>query len=194
MTDRSTGPRCGNNPNYRMSEGDRKAVDDFKAYLADRAAIRDRIAEALYAQDHPSHLVPLNETGMEAAYRESADAVLAVLPPPADRASADRVRTVLETEAVVGRSALEYRGLIVAALMADEAQQQAGETPATTEAEPVSCAHCGKTVRRITGTLTAWWVHIPGGQAMCQPWQPARSTRATPKPAAGARQDGAQQP
>jgi hypothetical protein len=81
-----TGPACGNNPNYRMSDGDRQAVEAFKAYLADRAALRDRIAEALYAHDHPSRLVPLAETGMEPAYRESADAVLAVLP-PADRAA-----------------------------------------------------------------------------------------------------------
>lgn len=43
----------------------------------------------------------------------------------AERAEAvvERVRTVLETEVVVGRSALEYRGLIVSALMADEAPQ-----------------------------------------------------------------------
>ncbi|WP_329336155.1 hypothetical protein OG252_13270 [Streptomyces sp. NBC_01352] len=33
----------------------------------------------------------------------------------------ERVRAVLETEAVVGRTALEYRGLITAALMADDA-------------------------------------------------------------------------
>jgi hypothetical protein len=55
---------------------------------ADRAALRDRIAEALYAQDHPGHLVPLNETGMEPAYREPADAVLAVLPAPTDQTAA----------------------------------------------------------------------------------------------------------
>lgn len=30
------GPRCGNNPNVKLSEGDRQAVDDFKAYLAAR--------------------------------------------------------------------------------------------------------------------------------------------------------------
>ncbi|MEU9470470.1 hypothetical protein AB0D78_28400 [Streptomyces avermitilis] len=35
----------------------------------------------------------------------------------------ERVRSVLESEAVVGRSALDYRGLITSALMADEAQQ-----------------------------------------------------------------------
>ncbi|MGW3191629.1 hypothetical protein ACWDBT_27690 [Streptomyces ardesiacus] len=74
-----TGPACGNNPNYRMSDGDRQAVDSFRAYLTARATL-------------------------------------------------NRVRTVLETEAVVGRTALEYRGLIAAALMADETA--ATETPA----------------------------------------------------------------
>jgi hypothetical protein len=43
-------------------------------------------------------------------------------------AAIGRVRLVLETEAVVGRSAREYRGLITSALMAVEAQQQT-ETP-----------------------------------------------------------------
>ncbi|MEU7240268.1 DUF4031 domain-containing protein [Streptomyces sparsogenes] len=30
------GPRCGNNPNYKLSESDQKAVDDFMAYLRER--------------------------------------------------------------------------------------------------------------------------------------------------------------
>jgi hypothetical protein len=38
-------------------------------------------------------------------------------------ATVQRVRHVLDTEHVVGRTALEYRGLVLAALMADEAQQ-----------------------------------------------------------------------
>ncbi|MET7321483.1 hypothetical protein [Streptomyces sp. NPDC005549] len=66
-----TGPACGNNPNYRMSDGDRQAVDSFRAYLTARGALQ-------------------------------------------------RIRSVLETEAVVGRTALEYRGLIADALMTDE--------------------------------------------------------------------------
>ncbi|WP_019328846.1 hypothetical protein [Streptomyces sp. TOR3209] len=66
-----TGPACGNNPHYRLSDGDRQAVDSFRAYLTARAALQ-------------------------------------------------RIRTVLETEHVAGRTALEYRGLITAALMADE--------------------------------------------------------------------------
>lgn len=81
-----SGPACGNNPNHQLTDGDRQAVTEFRAYLAERAALRDRIAEALYAHDHPGHLVPLDETGMGSTYRESADAVLSVLP-PADRAA-----------------------------------------------------------------------------------------------------------
>lgn len=34
----TVGPRCGNNPKARLTDGDRKAVAEFKAYLADRAA------------------------------------------------------------------------------------------------------------------------------------------------------------
>ncbi|NUS78502.1 MAG: hypothetical protein HOV70_20210 [Streptomyces sp.] len=41
------------------------------------------------------------------------------------RAALDRVRAVLETESVLGRSALDYRGLILAALMGAEAQPKA---------------------------------------------------------------------
>lgn len=56
----------------------------------------------------------------------------------AERAEAamERVRSVLESEAVVGRSALDYRGLIASALMAGEAQQP--ETQAQS-----GCAHRG---------------------------------------------------
>jgi hypothetical protein len=115
------------------------------------ASLRDRIAETLYAHDHPSYLVPLNETGMGPAYRESADAVLAVLPSPADQAALARVRTVLETEAVVGRSALDYRGLITSALMADEAQpaetdeQRADREETERDHAKGDHTHCGPT-------------------------------------------------
>ncbi|MBZ6258821.1 hypothetical protein KVH22_25230 [Streptomyces olivaceus] len=44
---RQTGPACGNNPNHPMSNGDRRVVDDFQAYLAQRATIRDRVADTL---------------------------------------------------------------------------------------------------------------------------------------------------
>lgn len=32
----TVGPRCGNNPNVRLTPGDRQAVADFRAYLAAR--------------------------------------------------------------------------------------------------------------------------------------------------------------
>jgi hypothetical protein len=34
----TVGPRCGNKPNVRLTPGDRKAVEEFKAYLVRRAA------------------------------------------------------------------------------------------------------------------------------------------------------------
>jgi hypothetical protein len=96
----------------------------------DRAALRDRIAEALL--DHLSRTADIRPgrdgepafmpevTDLERA--RIAEVVLAALPAPADRAEATiaRVRAVLETEAVAGRSALEYRGLIISALMGTE--------------------------------------------------------------------------
>ncbi|GGV68976.1 hypothetical protein GCM10010294_25270 [Streptomyces griseoloalbus] len=59
------------------------------------------------------------------------------------------------------------------------------------ETQPEHCAHCGKTILRVTGTLAVWWVHAPGGNTICHPEQAASSPRATPT-AVGARQDGAQ--
>lgn len=34
----SVGPRCGNNPQFKLSSEDRAAVDEFRAYLAARTA------------------------------------------------------------------------------------------------------------------------------------------------------------
>lgn len=160
-------------------------------------ALRDRIAEALYAHNHPGWATRYTDLDQDErdTYLGRAAAVLAVLPDPA----AVRARTLAEAAdwleawrpefferwAVAERD--RYEGGVDDA--ATELRRLTGETPADTAAQAVSCAHCGNTIRRITGTLTAWWVHIPGGQAMCQPWKPARSTRATPKPAAGAQQE-----
>lgn len=74
----------------------------------------------------------------------------------------------------------------LAAVSGPVAGEQQNETP---EAE-TGCAHCGKPVRLITGTLAEWWVHDPGGHTICVPEQAASSPRATPKAAAGV-QDGA---
>ncbi|MEU1592816.1 hypothetical protein ABZ468_08120 [Streptomyces sp. NPDC005708] len=33
-----SGPHCGNNPRFELTDADRQAVEDFKAYLQRRAA------------------------------------------------------------------------------------------------------------------------------------------------------------
>jgi len=53
MTDRSVGPRCGNNPNTRLTPGDRKAVDDFKARLALQADAKPYIERAAWVDFDP---------------------------------------------------------------------------------------------------------------------------------------------
>lgn len=86
---------------------------------AGQAALRDRIELAIHSELTEYRLGL--DTGM--IVQRLTDAMLRLLPPSGDRDALERVRAVLETEAVVGRSALEYRGLITFALMADEAQQ-----------------------------------------------------------------------
>ncbi|NUO43683.1 MAG: hypothetical protein HOV82_16795 [Streptomyces sp.] len=166
---------------------------------ARRAGLRDEIAAALEAADYRMDMRrgDLADAVLPVLYREwpwlRAEAEDAAVPP------VDRAATLSDAERTMLAYALDQAQEHIWSRDGFTDEDQAAVTSlrrlatATTEAEPVSCAHCGNTIRRITGTLTAWWVHTPGGQAMCQPWQPARSTRATPKPAAGARQDGAPQ-
>jgi hypothetical protein len=74
----------------------------------------------------------------------------------ADRAALDRVRAVLETEAVVGRSALEYRGLITSALMADGAQQPETQPVATAYGDGVGrvfCLRCPRPAEPVPLTI-----------------------------------------
>ena len=108
-----------------------------------------------------------------------------VLPPPADQAALERVRAVLETEAVVGRSALEYRGLITSALMADEAQQQP-ETQAEPEAHPPTHTWTVESPRRDTwASWGATYEEREWAQERCEsaienaPQRPFRLVRAT---------------
>mgnify|MGYP003580092940 CR=1 FL=1 len=109
---------------------------------SDRAALPDPLAEAALGAVEAA----LGDTLVPAAREEALAGIVAVLPPPADRAAEieqlrtknermrhelevmyggafdsttpadraalERVRAVLETEAVGGRNALEYRGLI----------------------------------------------------------------------------------
>lgn len=118
------------------------------------ADLRDRIAEALHARLACTADIRLVEGGeyafvpevTDAERMRIADAVLAVLPAPADQAALARVRTVLETEAVVGRSALEYRGLITSALMAAETDEQRADREETEHDHAQGDhTHCGPT-------------------------------------------------
>jgi hypothetical protein len=113
MTHRPTGPACGNNPNYRMSDGDRQAVETFKAYLAGRAALRDRIAAAIYERNNPGHRWADAHPDDLVCYGNDADAAMSVLPPPVDRAAvlrwaADRYEAILASAAAEHSSDPRY--------------------------------------------------------------------------------------
>jgi hypothetical protein len=53
MTEQPVGPRCGNNPNVRLTPGDRKAVDDFEARLALQASAQPYIDSAAWVDGDP---------------------------------------------------------------------------------------------------------------------------------------------
>ena len=136
--------------------------------------------------------------------REAADAILAKHRAEVFREAADALIPHLGTAGEAADGEMHDATILWAAEML---RRVADETEATVSlaatvrpgdraaaAQPESCAHCGQSISRITGTLAAWWVHDPGGNTVCHPGQAASSPRATPKPAAGARQDGAQSP
>ena len=91
MTDRSTGPRCGNDPRAQLTDGDRQAVDSFRAYLTDRAA--DRAAILREVEQHVRELARATfQPYYRSAYATLADDIsrLADETPatePADRAA-----------------------------------------------------------------------------------------------------------
>ena len=53
MTEPTIGPRCGNNPNARVTLGDQKVVDDFRATLALREAAKPHIDRAAWVDGDP---------------------------------------------------------------------------------------------------------------------------------------------
>ncbi|MFS4103821.1 hypothetical protein [Streptomyces sp. PD-S100-1] len=120
-------------------------------------------------------------------------------------AAVQRVRHVLEMEPVLGRTALEYRGLVLAALMGDEAQPDGGEAQANlgmlAEAELRRRAdeaaaviarvraiteRAANNVQRPAARLARRILAELPDQDACPPRCPCH------QPAAGARQDGAQ--
>ncbi|MCX4993814.1 hypothetical protein [Streptomyces longwoodensis] len=70
MTDPNARARCGNDPRAQLTDGDRQAVADFRAYLSARAGLRDKIVNALGQ---------IKTVPPVAHRREQADHVLAVL-------------------------------------------------------------------------------------------------------------------
>jgi hypothetical protein len=105
----------------------------------------------------------------------------AVLREAADAIEAEQSREEAEEQAQHG--SLDHETVLQGAAVRDKAallRRMADETAAT-ETPGKSCAHCGQPVSRVIGTLTAWWVHAPGGNTVCDPQQAASSPRATPK-------------
>ncbi|MGW2692379.1 hypothetical protein ACWC3Y_11015 [Streptomyces sp. NPDC001296] len=112
MTEQPVGPRCGNNPNARLTDGDRNAVADFKARLALQAAIKPYVDAAAWVGGDPlmeviaatvwdrcrtegTSLVvddPRNIAAVAAAVARAAAS--AVVSPPTGRAAVARVRAL----------------------------------------------------------------------------------------------------
>ena len=142
--------------------------DGWPEWLAEEARLHDPqpAAPAAWSEDDPlmwaiaravwEHCAPDDKDMPQLVLddpRNIAAAAAAVVraQATADQAALARVRTVLETEAVVGRSALEYRGLITSALMGVEAQpaetdeQRADREETERDHAKGDHTHCGPT-------------------------------------------------
>jgi hypothetical protein len=53
MAEQPVGPRCGNNPNARLTDGDRKVIADFKTLLALKAAAQPYVDSAAWVDGDP---------------------------------------------------------------------------------------------------------------------------------------------
>ncbi|MEV5368964.1 hypothetical protein AB0N12_06325 [Streptomyces albogriseolus] len=163
------------------------AYDTSRTPATSRAALRDHIRRAICEAEG----FMWNEELLEPdEYGEVADAVLAVLPPATDKAAVlretidvareegHRLEEEVGIEAARGARCVAY---LLRKLLAKEQPPRRMADETATETPAPACAHCGQPIRRITGTLTAWWVHDPGGNTVCDWARPAHSTRATPK-------------
>ncbi|MGA5372321.1 hypothetical protein ACPCSD_14735 [Streptomyces griseoincarnatus] len=166
----------------------------------------DRAAEPVCICGHPDerHFEDVCQTCGCGDYLEPQDAaeVIARWRQAALKARADRAVVLTEPERKMLAFALEITQEEIHARSLDLAdddkaalvslRRMADETD-NTQTTPEACAHCGQPIRRVTGTLAAWWVHDPGGNTVCDWARAAHSPRATPKtddePAAGVRQD-----
>jgi hypothetical protein len=160
---------------------------------ADRAELRDRIAEALANADGlelgETESFPFLHEGQVSGYRRRADAVLAVLPAPAEfefRGTAE-IQTAALTEAADwferdGRSIMRMFGYHAALLLrslADEAPQPETQA-ATVAAEVVAAMHvpcsfppCDTGPGEPCDTHERLWAHAEGEHELCGPECPA---------------------
>lgn len=126
MTRKPTGPACGNNPNYPLTDGDRQAVEKFKAHLSARAERRRRYGDVLRRWglldevNNPQDTEEFFVTDL-LAIADAEQQPAAVPSAPADRAAvlreaADAMDTHCEQYGVLGVGDRLRR-------MADEAQQ-----------------------------------------------------------------------
>ncbi|MDF2710673.1 MAG: hypothetical protein K0R62_6325 [Nonomuraea muscovyensis] len=150
--DTVTGPACGNNPSHQLTDGDRQAVDSFRAYLSTLASLRtathrlDQVRDAVRL--HRQQLIGTSELY---AVIEAEDV------PPADQ-TADWDALVREADRLCRDGA---------ALQAKAAE--------------------------IDAQLAALRKQVTEPARGCPPDCPCRAVCVgTLKPAAGARQDGAQ--
>ncbi|MFJ4473270.1 hypothetical protein ACIP2X_38050 [Streptomyces sp. NPDC089424] len=181
--------------------GDQQAaVPAGQAPATDRADLRQRIADVLAAADGWQWVTDRDKARSSTyrSYQTRADAVLSVLPAHPDQATvlreaadgfdrhAEQLLYGVEGKAVFVAKALEEQAAVWR--VAAETLRRMGDEAQPAEKQPETCAHCGKSILRITGTLAAWWVHDPGGHTICDPQRAASSPRATPKPAVEAQQ------
>ncbi|MFJ8146594.1 hypothetical protein ACIQ6R_16205 [Streptomyces sp. NPDC096048] len=144
--------------------------------------LRDRIAATLYAHSHPGWAISFPDLDQEQrdTYLARAEAVLAVLPAPADQAAILR-EAADEIAGIDFHPNARARSLDIAAGLARRLRRMADET-ATTETEPVADLTSGT---RQCGHDDYHDPHEWADQP--QIWCPGYST----EPAAGARQDEA---
>ncbi|ARX81574.1 hypothetical protein SMD44_00972 [Streptomyces alboflavus] len=121
MTEKPTGPACGNNPNYPLTEGDRAVVEAVRTELAQRAERRDRYAAAIWERQNPGRRYADCEHSWRADPEEDALAVMTVADAEqADlrtqlarvRAVADAIDTEMRTEPDTLRAAMQQEAVV----------------------------------------------------------------------------------
>lgn len=145
MDHHPVGPACGNNPHFKLSTGDRQAVEEFKAYLGARAERRSQYEEAVRtAGDTAYGNMPFCDAIIKAVLAVADAEQASLLARIAELEAAERPAVLTDSERQFLTFALdlaadqmasrgdEFDGDDEAALktfrrMADEAQQNGGQ-------------------------------------------------------------------